>query len=170
MEEGFDLLMAETPMELEVDPVDLSPLATFAINYFKDAIVEERLNRLVLLTARGREVTEWMFEGKPPASMDEVVRSVGARTGCDSLAFVFPTAVPPEVRADRVVNLALEGYGMSVDILFAMMGRWGDPEAKVQLHQRVLGSTMRWLGVPTTVTFELWVKGGPRWGTPEGEA
>jgi len=51
MEEGFDLLMAETPMELEVDPVDLSPLATFAINYFKDAIVEERLNRLVLLTA-----------------------------------------------------------------------------------------------------------------------
>jgi hypothetical protein len=170
MSDDFDILMSAEPDRLTAPPRDLAEIATLVVERLKTPIIEGNLPHLLLLTFQGTEVRTWLLQGTPPVSIDDVVRGLAHHTSCDALVFVFPMPVPREVSADRTVNVAIEDRTSGMDILFALKGRPGDPNATVQLHQRPMGDHRRWLGVPTPWSFNLYRKDAGFGGPSVGEA
>ena len=168
MSEDFDILLFKDAIPLPAAPRDVRATAAIAASHAQRDIVTGELRGLALLTFHDASLRVWVLQGTPPAPIDDVVRSLAARSACDALAFIHPMPVPPEVPADRAVNVAVEAADGAIDILYALRGRHGEPGATFQIFQRPRGDVRRWLGVPPTVTVEL-RREVPR-GPPEGEA
>lgn len=170
MSDDFDVLLAVEPLRLKHAPADLDQFAAAASGYMERAIITETLPHLILLTFSGAELRTWTLRGSPPAPIDDIVRDIVAHAQCEALALVHALPVPPEVAGDRAVNIAVETPHGAVDVLYALRGHHGEPDATYQIYQRPRGGERRWLGVASSVHLQMYRKDDGFGNPPAGEA
>lgn len=169
MSDEFDVLMDAKPLILPAPPADFGEVVTIALNQLKDGIVMGTIEQL-LLTFCGTEVRGWLFQGKPPGTMDEILRHLADRTQCDALAWVHTHPVPEGIPADRTVSVAIEARDGALDFLFALTGVHGEPGATFQIFEAPTPPKRRWWGQKSKLKVEL-VRKGAGFGAPiTGEA
>lgn len=136
-------------------PVDIP--AHLATQLILDDLVKGRVTYLVAFTFRGKTGRIWQLHNVD--RVDDTIRALVQREKAEAIVVVHPTAVPPEVDAERCMLIAAESEGGKFDNLVAFkMGPQGE---MFRMFRRAHTGEVRhrWFGVEPEVGVEMWIEG-----------